>query len=128
MRKPIYGITKTGLEFRCSYLLSGYSLAKLGEQLHKYKCEKLVGDLDYSLLRHSKTPLTQKEIGYCLNDIKVVMCYIQELIERYKGITKLPITKRDSCVNIAGLFVSKQKTTKRVKPCQILNTSIKYIA
>ena len=93
LRKPIYGITKTGLEFRCSYLLSGYSLAKLGEQLHKYKCEKLVGDLDYSLLRHSETPLTQKEIGYCLNDIKVVMCYIQELIEQYKGITRLPITK-----------------------------------
>lgn len=61
LRKPIYGITENGIEFRCSYLLSGYSLAKLGEQLHKYKCEKLVGDLDYSLLRHSKTPLTQKK-------------------------------------------------------------------
>lgn len=93
LRKPIYGITENGIEFRCSYLLSGYSLAKLGEQLHKYKCEKLVGDLDYSLLRHSKTPLTRKEIGYCLNDIKVVMCYIQELIEQYKNITHLPITK-----------------------------------
>lgn len=28
-----------------------------------------------------------------MNDIKVVMCYIQELIEQYKGITRLPITK-----------------------------------
>lgn len=93
LRKPIYGITKQGIEFRCSYLLSGYSLAKLGEQLHTYKCEKMVGDLDYSLLRHCNTPLSVKEIGYCVNDIKVVMCYIQELIEQYKGITRLPITK-----------------------------------
>ena len=93
LRKPIYGITTDGIEFRCSYLLSGYSLAKLGEQLHTYKCEKMVGDLDYSLLRHEKTPLTVKEIGYCINDIKVVMCYIQELIEQYRGITRLPITK-----------------------------------
>ena len=93
LRKPIYAITKDGIEFRCSYLLSGYSLAKLGEQLHTYKCQKMVGDLDYSLLRHTGTPLTQKEIGYCINDIKVVMCYIEELIEQYKGITKLPITK-----------------------------------
>lgn len=93
LRKPIYAITDTGIEFRCSYLLSGYSLAKLGGQLTKYKCEKMVGDLDYLLLRHSGTPLTEKEIGYCLNDIKVVMCYIQEMIERYKGITRLPITK-----------------------------------
>ncbi len=93
LRKPIYAITKDGIEFRCSYLLSGYSLAKLGEQLHKYKCEKLVGDLDYQLLRHTTTPLTPKEMCYCINDIKVVMCYIQELIESYKGITRLPITK-----------------------------------
>src|SRR5574344_1215666 len=26
-RKPIYGVTRTGIEFRCSYKLSGYSLA-----------------------------------------------------------------------------------------------------
>lgn len=93
LRKPIYCITVNGIEFRCSYLLSGYSLAKLGDQLHTYKCEKLVGDLDYSLLRHTTTPLTKKELGYCVNDICVVMCYIEELIEQYKGITRLPITK-----------------------------------
>lgn len=93
LRKPIYAITKTGIEFRCSYLLSGYSLAKLGEQLHTYKCDKMVGDLDYSLLRGSTTPLTKKEIGYCVSDVNVVMCYIQELIEQYKGIIHLPITK-----------------------------------
>lgn len=93
LRKPIYAITDTGIEFRCSYLLSGYSLAKLSDQLTTYHCEKMVGDLDYSLLRHSGTPLTEKEIGYCVNDVKVVMCYIQEMIERYKGITHLPITK-----------------------------------
>lgn len=40
LRKPIYAITTGNIEFRCSYLLSGYSLAKLGEQLMKYKCEK----------------------------------------------------------------------------------------
>lgn len=93
LRKPIYARTKSGLEFRCSYLLSGYSLAKLGEQLNKYKVAKMVGDLDYQLLRHSGTPLTPKEIEYCVNDVFVVMAYIQERIEEYKGITRLPITK-----------------------------------
>lgn len=93
LRKPIYAITKTGVEFRCSYLLSGYSLAKLGEQLQTYKCAKMVGDLDYSLIRHSGTPVTPTELGYCVNDVKVVMCYIQERIEENKLITRLPITK-----------------------------------
>lgn len=30
-RKPVYAITESGIEFRCSFLLSGYSLAKLGD-------------------------------------------------------------------------------------------------
>lgn len=93
LRKPIYARTKDFIEFRCSYLLSGYSLSKLGEQLHHYECKKLVGDLDYSMMRHTGTPLTKQEIGYCINDIKVVMCYIQELIEQYGFITRLPVTK-----------------------------------
>lgn len=93
LRKPIYATTKLGIEFRCSYLLSGYSLAKLGEQLHTYHIEKMVGDLDYQLMRNSKTPLSAKELKYCVNDVFVVMAYIQELIEDYKGLTHLPITK-----------------------------------
>lgn len=92
-RKPLYAVTKNGIEFRCSYLLSGYSLGKLGENLTKYKVEKKVGDLDYNLMRHSKTPLTEKEWGYILNDGLVVMAYIQEEIERLGRINKLPLTK-----------------------------------
>lgn len=93
VRKPIYATTTRGIEFRCSYLLSGYSLAKLGEQLHKYKVQKMVGDLDYSLLRNSETPLTDKEIQYCINDVRVVMAYIQEKIEDENGIQNIPLTK-----------------------------------
>ena len=93
LRKPIYAIVENYIEFRCSLLLSGYSLANLGEQLQKYPVKKLVGDLDYSLLRHSATLLTKKEIEYCVNDIRIVMAYIQESIENENGIINIPITK-----------------------------------
>ena len=103
-RKPIYATTCYGFEFRCSYLLSGYSLAKVGENLTKYKCEKMIGDLDYSLKRHNKTPLTNDELKYCFNDIMVVMCYILERIEIDGNITKIPLTKtgyvRNYCRNM----------------------------
>lgn len=92
-RKPVYAITDKGIEFRCSYLLSGFNLQHLGENLTKYKVKKLVGDLDYSKLRTSTTPLTDTEWGYILNDGLVVMAHIQEEIERLGNITKLPITK-----------------------------------
>lgn len=92
-RKPLYALTTGGIEFRDSYLLSGYSLAKLGDNLQKYKVKKLVGDLDYSKIRHPKTPMTEKEIAYCENDVLVVSAYIQEEIEKAGNITRLPLTK-----------------------------------
>lgn len=93
VRKPLYAITDNFIEFRCSYLLSGYSLANVSKQLMKYKVAKMVGDLDYSLIRHKTTPLNTAELGYCINDVRTVMNYIRELIEEYKGLHKLPLTK-----------------------------------
>lgn len=91
-RKPVYCISD-GIEFRCSQKLAGgKSLAKVGEDLQKYKVSKMVGDLDYSKVRHSKTPLTEKEFGYCENDIRVLLHYIQEKIEHDGDITKIPLT------------------------------------
>lgn len=93
-RTPLYALDENGIEFRCSYLLSGYSLSNVGKNLTKYHVEKMVGDLDYKLIRHSDTPLTDKEMGYILNDGLVVMAYIQEEIENnHNNITLLPLTK-----------------------------------
>lgn len=91
-RRPVYAICG-GLEFRCSYFLSNYSLEYLGENmLHKYPVKKLVGNLDYYKIRHSKTPLTAEELAYAVNDVRVVMSYIQEKIEHDGDITKIPLT------------------------------------
>lgn len=92
-RKPLYAITEQGVEFRCSYLLSGYNLATLADNLTKYKVKKLVGDLDYRKLRHTETSLTDTEWSYILNDGVVVMCHIQEEIERTGSILNIPLTK-----------------------------------
>lgn len=91
-RRPVYAISG-GLEFRCSLFLSNYALAYIGDNLlTKYPVKKLVGALDYSKIRHSYTPLTDKELAYCVNDVKVVMSYIQEKIEQDGGIDKIPLT------------------------------------
>jgi len=92
-REPIYAITDKFIEFRCSLRLSNYSLANLAKQLQKYSVKKLVGDLDYSLLRNNKTVLTDKELTYCVNDVLIVMCYIQEKIENERGIVNIPLTQ-----------------------------------
>lgn len=98
-RKPIYGITDIGFEFRCSYILSNYSLAKLAENLQKYKVKKMVGDLDYTQIRTPDTLLTDKELHYCINDVLVVSAYIKEEIEHEKSITRIPLTCTGYCRN-----------------------------
>lgn len=92
-RKPVQAITKNGIEFRCSYILSGYGLESVGKNLTQYDVKKLIGNLDYKLIRHSETPLTEKELQYIQNDGLVVMAYIQELINQWGNVGALPLTK-----------------------------------
>ena len=92
LRKPIKCLTTLGLEFRCSYILSGLNLALTAKNLTMYKIEKMVGDLDYSLVRTPLTPLSDVELRYCEYDVKIVICYIREQIHEYKTITKIPLT------------------------------------
>lgn len=92
-RRPVAALTTLGIEFRCSYILSGYSLEKIGENLMTYKCNKLVGQYDYSKIRHCDTPLTQTELNYCEMDVRVIMAYIQEKIEEDGSIANILLTK-----------------------------------
>lgn len=91
-RKPIRALTIQGIEFRDSYILSGFSLLKTAENLTKHEIEKLTGDLDYSLTRHNETPLTSEEWGYIRNDILIIIYYIDEQIEQYGDIVGIPLT------------------------------------
>lgn len=90
-RKPIKAVTTDGIEFRCSYVLSGYSLEKVAENLRNTKIEKLSG-YDYKLPRHYKTPLTDLEFKYLHNDVKIVTDYIKEEVEIYGDLIKIPMT------------------------------------
>lgn len=91
-RKPIKAMCSLGIEFRDSYTLSGYSLANTAKNLTKYKVKKMEGDLDYNLIRHHTTPLTEKENLYCINDIQVILAYIKEQIEHSGNISLIPMT------------------------------------
>ena len=104
-RKPIRALSSFGIEFRDSYILSGYSLAKLADNLVSHSIKKLAGDLDYKLCRLPDTPLSPKELAYCNNDVEIILYYINEQIKQYDNITKIPMTNtgrvrkfvRDKC-------------------------------
>ena len=104
-RKPIKALTDLGIEFKDSYILSGYSLANTAKNLSHHTIKKLTGDLDYSLIRTPQTPLTDDEKNYCINDIQIILAYINEQITICGDISQIPNTNtgrvrkfvRDNC-------------------------------
>ena len=121
-REVCYASTYDGIDFRCSYLLTGYSLEKVAEHLTKHTIRKLVGDIDYHLPRHTKTVLTDKEKQYMLNDVLIVTAHIAEQIEAEGGdITKIPLTKtgyvrryvRNKCFRNPAKKASEDNTKRR---------------
>lgn len=93
-RHPMKCTVNEVFEFRCSYILSGLSLAKTAENVTIHKIRKMTGDLDYKKIRTSQTPLTPTEMRYCEYDVKVLYWYIrQEILGNDNNIAKIPLTK-----------------------------------
>lgn len=90
-RKPLFAEWST-YQFRCSYFLTNMSLATWAEQ-RKLSVQKLVGDLDYTILRTPKTVLTVKELAYCFNDVLVMYFGLLQFKEKYGHIIDIPFTQ-----------------------------------
>lgn len=90
--QPLYFEVDNYFVFKCSYRLSGKSLAKLSENFVDTTLQKQKG-YDYSILRTWCTPLTDLELKYCEYDVKVLYQYILDTIEKDGDITKIPLTK-----------------------------------
>lgn len=87
-RHPLSINVSDCLEFREALGVFGYSLANIAATYTK--TQKAVGDLDYSIMRHSKTAMTETEIGYCVNDV-VILAELGEIaLQMFKG--SLPLT------------------------------------
>ena len=76
---------------KCSYFLSNTKLEKL-PSVYKLPVEKMVGDLDYSIIRTPLTPLSEKEMGYCENDCLVLYEYIKVELQTYYDLEHIPMT------------------------------------
>lgn len=101
------------IQFRCTLYMSNVKLAKLPE-IFNLPVQKMVGDLDYSKIRHSKTPLTDKELGYCEHDCLVVYEYIKMELSTYRRVDKIPITSTGKVRKALQKLVMKDMRYRRI--------------
>lgn len=88
-RRKVIRARAAGLEFRCTLALTNKSLEGVGREVG---VAKMVGDLDYDLMRHSETPLTPEEIGYINNDVLILDALARQRL-RGDTLANLPMTK-----------------------------------
>lgn len=81
------------IEMRCAYLHSNMSLAEFTNKMD-VEHKKLSGeDFDYSVVRYPWTPLTKKEINYCVNDVLgLVECIAKEFEIDNDNLYTIPLT------------------------------------
>lgn len=81
-----------GLVFRCSYKLSNKSLEKWGKDLN-IKHKKLVGEIDYNIIRFQDSKLNRSDWRYMFRDvISQHECIEQTLIDYNDTTATIPLT------------------------------------
>ena len=81
-----------GIEIRCSWLLSNMSLDSWGEKL-SCKVRKLVGAIDYEVIRYQDSPLTYTDWCYMVNDVAALKCCVYtEMIQSGDTVANIPLT------------------------------------
>ncbi len=84
---PIKAMTKDGIEFRCNYAYSGVSLKRLENSRGIKK-----GEINHDKIRHFATPLSDEEIEYCKNDVRIINSMIEDDVKIFGAICDFPLT------------------------------------
>lgn len=94
-RRIVRAVSTIGVEFRCSYVLTNKPLASVGKDVG---VQKMVGDIDHTLIRNSITPLSDEEMGYIDNDVRILIEFERQALAQEGGsieqaLHSIPITK-----------------------------------
>lgn len=100
-RKPMKWTLDNKIVFLDTVLLTHLPLALLAKSY--CTTQKMVGDLDYTIIRNKYTPLNDEEIGYCVNDVVILKEYAEYYENEYMTHKLMPMTQ----TMIANLDVKK---------------------
>ena len=118
-RQPMTVMIRRGdffIVFQDALLISNSSLEKLCD-LYTLPSKKKAGDLDYSKLRNSMTPLTAKEMDYCSFDCRTLNEFFTWIVTNYVNQGHaFPLTStglvRNDCKELFERFETKTYKTK----------------
>lgn len=112
-RSPAKIITKSGIEFRCSYILSNMSLQKFCENEEGVFHYKLEGEkYNYDTVRTPVTVLSEYEEGYCYNDVRG-LCECIKSRMKHDTLANMPMTSTGYVRRELRINVNKNKKNRQ---------------
>ena len=112
-RSPAKIITKSGIEFRCSYILSNMSLQKFCENEEGVIHYKLEGEkYNYDTLRTPASILSEYEQGYCYNDVRGLCECIRSRM-KHDTLANMPMTSTGYVRRELRINVNKNKKNRQ---------------
>ena len=108
------------IEFRCSYLLTNLSLDSLTKRYNAEHRKQSGENFDYSIRRYSDTPLTDRELMYCINDVAGLIECIHTIMNLNNDtLYTIPLTS-------TGFVRRECKQAMREEHTQIMNAYPDY--
>ena len=92
MLKPTRWLTKNGIEFRDSLVLTGLSLEESAKEKCTYNVNKLTDIMDYNKFHFVGEEIDENTLKYSIQDVKVLSAIVQNYIEEYGDIAHIPYT------------------------------------
>lgn len=111
------------IEFRDTLALTNMGLARF-QKNYNLDIGKLEGDLDYSLPRHFRTNVNNRELSYCINDVQVLSNFFYKYLlpEFLKPGKKIPLTSTGLVrVDIKEEFMELSKEERKKLLTRIRN-------
>lgn len=121
--------TNSGITFRCSYRLSNASLDYWSRHMMFTKHKKLVGAVDYDVVRYQDTPLSRDDWRYMFYDVLVdAECIDKALTQEKDTLARIPLTstgyvRRDT----RKRYKKDKQAIKEFKRCRMSEASFKVI-
>lgn len=101
-RHPIYAESDK-IIFKCSYILTNYSLRGLAKSRGYTEKE----NMNYDLMRHSLTVMSKEDLSYSLVDVEILVEFIADEIKKNGLIQNIPLTSTGYARNYCIRYISE---------------------
>lgn len=121
-RDVMQAVIQGAFEWRDSYVYTEKKLEQIGNLIGIPK----VKGFRYDLIRTPDTELTEEELQYCENDVKILVAFFRREVEEYGSIGKLPLTATQKVARVMSSNLYRMAGDSQRIKYRIINSQLNF--